>query len=340
MSTIYDIAKKAGVSPTTVSKVFNNYTDVSQKTKEKVLRVAQEIGYVPNLSARSLKTNRSYLIGVVFSENVGIGLEHQFFSVVLESFRNSIGAYGYDTVFINNTLGNQKIGYLDHCKYRNVDGLFIITANPGDIDFSKLIESDIKCVTTDIIFENKPYVISDNYEGSKLAVNYFYDKGHRNIAHLSGPLEILAASQRDVGFREAMEERNLIINETNMIQSAMYKYDDAYKATKELFSRFTDENRPTALYASADIMAIAAMQALKDMNLNVPEDVSIIGFDDIALAKYASPQLTTVRQDKKRIGKEVAESIYKLINKEEVEHEVIIPVSIVERASVKTLKTE
>lgn len=134
MATIYDISKLAGVSPTTVSKVLNNYSDVSQKTKDKVNKIIKEIGYVPNLGARSTRTKRSYLIGVVFSENLGIGLEHPFFSVVLEAFRKEIGRLGYDTIFINNKLGPNNMDYIDHSKYRNVDGLFIITALSDELD--------------------------------------------------------------------------------------------------------------------------------------------------------------------------------------------------------------
>lgn len=336
MATIYDIAKKVGVSPTTVSKVFNNYSDVSAKTKEKILKAADELGYIPNLTARSLKTNKSYLIGIIFSENLGIGLEHQFFSVVLESFRKAIGHYGYDTVFINNTLGDKKIGYLEHAKYRNVDGLFIITANPDNLDFEKLIESDMKCITTDILFEDVPYVMCDNKKGARMAVEYLHNHGHRKIAHLAGPFNTISAVERQIGYEEAIEALGLEMRSDYSYQAEMFKYQEAYDATIKMFENFNGDY-PTALFVSADIMAIAAIKALEVFNLKVPDDISIVGFDDVAVAKYSNPTLTTVKQDKKLIGKVIAEMLYKSINNELVESRAILPVEIIERDSVKRI---
>lgn len=341
MATIYDIAKLAGVSSATVSKVFNNYTEVSPKTKEKVLRIAKEIGYVPNFTARSLKTNKSYLVGVLFSENVGIGLEHQFFSVVLESFRKEIGHYGYDTIFINNTLGDEKIGYLDHCKHRNVEGLFIITAEMADLDFKELMESNIKCVTTDMMFDGTPFVMSDNYAGGNLAVSYFIEKGHRKIAHLSGPLDTISALERNQGYCAGLKEHAIGLNEDYIAICSKYTAEEAYQVTKNMFEHMKAEDLPSALFTCADIMAIGAIQALQSLGLRVPEDVSVIGFDDIALARYTSPALTTIKQDKELIGKTVAETLAALINGGQVQIEKQrLPVSIVERDSVSKRKTD
>lgn len=335
MSTIYDIAKAAGVSPATVSKVFNDYSEVSLKTKERVMKLAKEMGYVPNLTAQSLKTNRSFLVGIMFTEDLGIGLEHQYFSVVLESFRKKIGRYGYDSVFINKTLGSNEIGYLEHCKYRNIDGLFIITALPNDIDTSKLLASNIKCVTTDIVYENTPFVASDNYGGARMAIKYLYDMGHRKIAHISGPFNTMSASERYTGALQGYKDVGLTMEDAYFIEAEMFNYESAFKSTQYLLSRFTDKNRPTAIFVGADIMAIAAMKAIRSRGLKVPEDISIIGFDDIEAAKYVSPELTTVRQNKEMIGEQVATALYKQMTDLEVPMEFPrIPVTIVERSSV------
>jgi len=338
MPTIYDIAKIAGVSQTTVSKVFNNYTEVSQKTKDRVNQIAKDIGYVPNLTARSLKTKKNYLIGVVFSEDVGIGLEHQFFSVVLEAFRKAIGTFGYDTVFINKSVGNKRVGYLDHCKYRNIDGLFIITALRDDVDMEALMASDIKCVTTDVVFKNTPYVISDNHMGARLAVEYLYAKGHRKIVHLAGPEGIISADERCQGFIEAIRENQLDEEASIAIHSKMFKFPQAYDATLEFLNTASPDNLPTALFASADIMAIAAIKAITDYGLRVPQDISVIGFDDIELASYSSPALTTIAQNKEAIGVQVANTLHQLIvDPSSNRLPKRIPVSLIERDSVKTL---
>lgn len=341
MPTIYDIAKVVGTSPATVSKVLNNYKDVSPATKEKVLATAKEMGYIPNLTARSLKTNRSYLVGVVFSEDMGIGLEHQFFSVVLEKFRQHIGKYGYDTVFINNTLGTNKIGYLDHCKYRNVDGVFIITTHPGDVDVNKLVESKIKCVTTDIVLENTPSIISENVEGSKLAVNCFYDNGHRRIGHIGGQQNSIAGAERFEGYKLALEELGLVYNEEYFIESPGFHYDVTYDIALEYLERFSKETIPTAIYVASDVMAIATIRALEIKGYNVPEDVSVIGFDDISLAEYSRPALTTIRQKKDLIGITVADTLVKSIESGELPTGIIrMPVELVIRDTVKNIKVE
>ena len=334
MPTIYDIAKKTGYSPATVSKVFNNYSDVSKRTREKILRVAEEMGYVPNLSARSLKTNKSYLVGVVFSENVGIGLEHQFFSVILESFRKTIGSHGYDTIFINNTLGDKRMGYLDHCKFRNVDGAFILTAYDNDEDVARLLASDIKCVTTDILYKDVPVVMSDNVQGARDAVKYLFDRGHKSIAHLAGPQDTLAGTERLAGYKEMCNELGLNESAENIEVSELFEYEESYIAAKRLLER---EDRPTAVFASADIMAIGLIDALKDAGLKVPGDISVVGFDDVLVAKYSTPKITTVRQDQELIGATVADLLFRRMNGEEIDSVPRLPVKIMERDSVRKL---
>ncbi len=335
MSTIYDIAKLAGVSATTVSKVFNDYNEVSQKTKDKVNRIAKEIGYVPNLGARSTRTKRSYLAGVVFSEDVGIGLEHQFFSVVLEAFRKEIGKYGYDTIFINKSVGKREVGYLDHSKYRNVDGLFIISAKANELDFDKLIASDFKCVTTDVKLDGIPTILSNNHEGVKQALDYLREMGHSKIGHIAGPKETIAGYERQDAFNTYIYDNNLNVEDMLTVESNSFNREAAKEVTLNLLK---EKNRPTALFVSADIMAIGAMEAIKEIGLRVPEDISIIGFDDIEVADMLSPKLTTIRQDKVKIGKSVANTLVKMIEDKSYEYkEERISTSLIIRETVNKL---
>lgn len=339
MATIYDIAKEAGVSPATVSKVFNDYPEVSKKTKEKVLKIADSVGYIPNLTARSLKTNKSFLVGVMFSEDLGIGLEHQFFSVILESFRKAIGEYGYDTVFINKKVGAQNMGYLEHCQYRNVDGVFIITALPNDVSINKLLLSHIKCVTTDIVYDNTPMVASNNYQGAKEAIKYLHKKGHKRIGHISGPFHTMSSTERYQGVLDAFEELNLVLEEAYFVETESFTFESAFKATQQLLTDLKKPEYPSAIFVGADIMAIAAIKAIQSRGLRVPEDISVIGFDDIEAARYVTPELTTVRQNKVLIGQIVAKSLFELMTKEEAQYEIPrVPTSIIERQSVKSIR--
>lgn len=338
MSTIYDIAKLAGVSPATVSKALNDYNDVSQKTKDNVNRIAKEIGYVPNLGARSTRTNRSYLVGVVFSEDVGLSLAHQFFSVVLESFRKEIGKYGYDTIFINKSVGKKELGYLDHCKYRNVDGLFIITAQPYELDFNKLIHSDFKCVTTDMKLEGIPTILSDNQAGVLQALDYLRENGHTRIGHIGGPKNTIAGLERHEAFDNYIKSNDLDPEEMFSVEAENFNRQASRTATLNLLLNLELSKRPTALFVSADIMAIGAMEAIKSMGLKVPEDISIIGFDDIEVADMVSPKLTTIRQDKVSIGQSVANTLVKLIEDDSFKWiDQRIPTSLIVRETVKKI---
>ncbi len=334
MPTIYEIAKAAGVSPGTVSKVFNNYDQINEKTKEKVMSVANDMGYMPNITAQSLKTKQSFLVGVVFSENVGIGLNHHYFSRILEEFRHRIGEYGYDTIFINNTYGDRKIGYLEHCKYRNVDAAFIITALSNEINMMKLLESKIKCVTTDMVVESTPFVMSNNEEGGRLAVHHLYEKGHRRIGQIAGPLNEISAGERFKGYEQGLKDVGLKFKQDWLIESQWSEATQAYDITLKYLDRFTKKTMPTAIFVSSDIMSLAVIKALKTKGYKVPEDVSIIGFDDIEVASLVTPALTTIRQNTDQIGRQVADVLYRLIQGEEVGVIPRIPVELIARETV------
>ncbi len=338
MPTIYEIAKEAGVAPGTVSKVLNNYKQVNIKTKEKVMAVAKEMGYVPNITAQSLKTKQSYLVGIVFPENVGIGLDHPFFSSVLEYFRHKMGELGYDTIFINKTLGTNTMGYLEHCRYRNVDGAFIITAMEGDKDMQALLDSNIKCVTSDMVVEHIPYIMSNNDEGSRKVVEYLHKCGHRRIGHIAGPLHTMAAGERFKGFRDAIDDFGLEWEEKLLIESNWFNYESAYETTTRYIERFSKKDMPTAVFVSSDIMAMAAISAFNAGGYSVPEDISVIGFDDIEMASLFNPKLTTIRQDSRMIGETIAQTLYKEIQGEDIPEPLDrIPVNLIERETVRSL---
>ena len=146
--TIKDVAAKCGLSISTVSKAFNNYADISAETREVVQRAAKEIGYYPNAIARTLKTNRSYNLGVLFQEESGTGLTHAFFAQLLQAFKAEAEKHGYDITFINHNIGWSGMTYLEHCRYRNVDGVCVVCASFYAPEVVALVDSDIPVVTT------------------------------------------------------------------------------------------------------------------------------------------------------------------------------------------------
>lgn len=332
MTTIYDIAKKSGFSVTTVSKALNDYKDVSPKTKEKILTIAEELGFRPNSVARSLTMKKSWIIGVFFTDHVNSGFKHPFFVDVIESFKKVVGKKGYDLLFFANQMGEKDISYVDHCKDRNVDGVIILGLDRKDPFLPELIHSGIPCVSVDldIVGKNAGYICSDNSKGAEVAVKHLYELGHKNIAHISGRMETLAGQQRYIGFQKALEKLKIPFRKDYVVDGD-YTTEGGYRAMKQLIEL---PDPPTAVFCAGDLMAIGAMKLLRDKGLSVPSDVSIIGFDDIDLAEFVTPPLTTIRQNKQELGRKAADALLSLIEESQAFSPIItVPVELVIRGS-------
>lgn len=335
MTTIYDIAKKTGYSPTTVSKVFNNYTDVRAQTRQTILQAAKEMGYLPNAHARTLTTKKSWTIGVLFVESSGIGMQHPFFSAVIESFKQVAVSKGYALMFISKDVGGKQSGYLENCKIRGVDGVVVILSDYEDPYFKELLDSDIPCVILDYETSQAHTVYSDNLEGSLLAVEYLYSLGHRKIAHISGGMNTFAGSNRVRGYELAMASLDLERQESYIIDSAYYSIESGYAAMMKLLNL---EKRPTAVFVAGDHLALGAMRATKERGLRIPEDMSIVGFDNIELSQYITPALTTIAQDTALMGTEAAEMLIRSIDDPSyVLEALVLPVKLVVRDSCSSV---
>jgi DNA-binding LacI/PurR family transcriptional regulator len=335
MVTIYDLAKKTGVSSTTVSKALNNYADVSPKTKQKILDAAAEMGYLPNAHAQSLSTKKSWTIGVMFAEDNEVGMKHPFFNAIIESFRKFVEREGYDLIFASRNLRKRDTSYLEHFLYRAVDGIVVICSDPHDPQVQEMINSHVPIVVIDMTGQNCSVVYSDNIEGGRLAVNYLHSLGHTKIAHISGDPGIDAGAQRIKGFRKAMKELNLPIREGYLVNGGFFSIDEGRAAMNTLLSL---EETPTAVFISGDHMAIGAMEAIKEKGLRIPEDISVIGYDDIDMAAYVTPKLTTVKQDTDRIGASAGQLLINQMNeKKKMKTTDIIPVELIIRESCTSI---
>lgn len=313
--TIYDIAKELSVAPSTVSKALNGGTGVSEKTRKKIIRYANKVRYIPNASASLLKTKRSYSIGIIFSEELNIGLEHYFFSSVIQSFKNHVEKEGYEIQFVIKHVGKTEMSYLEFCRYKNLDGVFIIVADDTDEDLKELIESDMPCVTTDLVNENVYTVMTDNVYGSKLAVKKLYELGHRKIAHISGPDHSIAGKERIQGYIEGMKEVGLEVTEDMIMRAPQFSYTDGYRTVSKFF---TLKDRPTAIYVGSDDIAMGVIKRLRENGFKVPEDVAVIGFDDHPFVKYFEPSISTLKQEKHQLGLEAAKYLINCIETGEV----------------------
>lgn len=336
MVTIYDIARRVGCASSTVSKALNNSNTISSKRKEEILATAKEMGYVPNSNARQLATKNSWSIGILFSEDLNIGIEHHFFSGVLQAFKTYVEALGYEVTFVSKKVGTQSLTYLEWCKYKNVDGVLILTVDVDDVNLKELTEGGIPIVTVDNGLINVPTIISDNFQGTRMVLDYLMLKGAKRIAHIAGPLRSFSAQERLNGYKDVLTKSGYDVDEKLIVEANNYDYKSGKNALIQLIKQSGEV--PEAIYAASDDIALGAIIALKELGYKVPEDVSVVGFDNIELTRYTSPSLTTVSQDKVMIGTEAAKHLISLINKETNKLPGIVkrvPVELIIRESTK-----
>lgn len=311
MVTIKDVSKRSGFSVTTVSKALNNYSDISDATKKKILDLCEEMGYVPNLSARSLITQKSYTIGIIFEEITGVGLQHPLFSKILESFKSIVEAQGYDILFLSNSMGSKNGGYLEHSRRKQVEGILVLCGEFNAPHMVQLLESKIPKVLIDFDYQGVSQVTSNNTIGVKQAVKYLKDLGHTKIANIYGGDYVYIGGLRKKAFEDAMERYDLEMIEEYQVSGEFFSKENGYEAMKKILAL---ENQPTAIFCASDMLAIGAIQAIQEAGKSVPEDYSIIGFDGIDVGQLLSPRLTTIRQDSRKMGQIAANQILQMIN--------------------------
>ncbi|MDF2593166.1 MAG: LacI family transcriptional regulator [Clostridia bacterium] len=334
MVTIYDVAKEAGCSPTTVSKAFNNYSGVSDATFKKIMEAADKLGYTVNTNARALATKKTWLLGVLFSEDVNTGIAHPHFSEILQSFQVRAGEYGYDVVFVNKRLGNREASYLEHCKYRGVDGVLLAANKMFTDEIQSVLSSEIKCVSVETNYPNQHTVISDNRMGSLQALEYLYFLGHRKIAHIACPLTSVAGQERYSAYKEFLKSKGIEENPKYLVETNAFKAEEGIAAATQLLQQAWDD-LPTAIYCGYDEIACAAMTTFRAQGFRVPEDLSIVGFDNVAISGFTTPTLTTIEQDRGAIGRNAADTLIKMIEGKELNQplDMRIPTKLIVRNS-------
>ena len=337
MASLKDISAACGVSVATVSKALNDHRDVGEDTKRHIREVAKQMGYFPNASARALRTNRSNSIGVLFVDEVPqSGLTHDYFSHILDSFKITVEAQGYDVTFINcNKSRKNTMSYLEHCKYRNVDGVLIACVDFTDSEIRELVESDIPFVTIDYVFNNRLAVCSDNVKGIRDLLTYVYEQGHRKVAYIYGH-QSAVTDARVKSFYKTAAELGLEIDDDYVLRGSYRDVQYAEKLTAKLLDM---KERPTCIIYPDDMCAMGGRNEIRSRGLRIPEDVSIAGYDGINIAQQIEPQLATIYQDTRMIGRVAAENLIDLIEKPKsslVEH-VVIEGNLIRGRSVRKM---
>ncbi|HWR41892.1 LacI family DNA-binding transcriptional regulator [Sporomusa sp.] len=330
MSDIRDVAKLAGVSPSTVSRVLNGKIPVNPDTKEKVLAAIKELNYQPNAMAQVLKGGRINTIGL-FLPNV----RNLVFPAVIQGIEDTAKKHGYIVVVCNTDEDVEKEKfYIENLRRRLVDGFIFCTARAGTKHLLELQDEGFPHIY--LIRKSEQLadaVILDNYAGACLATEYLVGQGHRRIALINGPRDVLLFQDRFAGYKDALAKAGIALDE-NLIIHDIHSWDDGYQAMVKLLAL---PEKPDAVFATSDPKAIGAIQAIVDAGLAVPQDISVMGFDDSDPARMTVPLLTTVAQPFYEMGAKACERLIKNIEgKRNMKPKIdVFPAELVIRKSVK-----
>lgn len=337
MVTLKDVADACGLSRSTVSKALNGYDDISQSTILLVRRKAEELGYLPNVAARSLKTNQTYNIGILFSDELGSGFKHEYFTSLLDSFQKEVESAGYHITFISQVLGESKMTYLEQCRYRNFDGVLIACADYSDAQVTALVRGDFPIVTIDHVFQECTSVNSDNTGGMQAMMEQVIAKGHRKIAYIHGDMTAVTV-QRLASFHRACLGSGISQRDEWVIPSRYRDADACYTITKELLA---GKERPTCILYPDDFALMGGLRALRELHIRIPHDISIVGYDGSFLTELISPKITTVRQDTDTIGRTAAKKLIAAIKNPKlwIPEQIVVPSSVQEGESLAECST-
>ncbi|MGG1631714.1 LacI family DNA-binding transcriptional regulator [Rossellomorea sp. NRS-1567] len=330
MATIKDVAKLSGVAVSTASYALNNSTKVSEETRKKVLDAAKQLNYQKNGLASDLKRTNTNTIALILSD-----LSGPYYSELIKGVQDVTSTNGYDLIACSSIGGAQSTA-IKFLKEKRVDGVIILAHNITDETILESTREGFPIVVLDRDIKHD-YVLQvevDNVEGGFQATEHLIKKGHRNIAYISGPYNSHDNELRFQGFKQALEKHDIPYR-SKWKTSGGFTREGGYKATKMLIAQ---QDIPQAIFYANDEMAIGGLQALSEKNIRVPEDISIIGFDDIQLAEYVSPPLTTMRQPKYEAGALAVHLIFQKLAKEEVDPYYKLTTELVERKSVKDNK--
>lgn len=328
--TLKDVAEESGVSTATVSHVINGTRYVSEEVKSRVLKVIDRLEYYPDARARNLARHQSNIVALILPSMEGL-----FFAELSSVIENQAIELGYNLI-VANTYGDpeKEIDHMNLAWTRQADGVILISSTFEAPSLKSFVRNGMKVVlvdsivSPDVVSELKiSAVYSDNYKGAYQATMHLIEKGHTSIDCISGPVGSPGGEQRLKGFREAMEDYKLPMGK---ILQGDYKYASGRVAALRLL----EKGLPSAIFALNDEMALGAMWALQSHGLSVPEDISVVGFDDIRPSKYTQPPLTTVHQDTGEMGRIACKLLIEEIEeKTDQERQVVLPAHLIERGS-------
>jgi LacI family transcriptional regulator len=336
--TLEEIARLAGVSRSTVSRVVNDHPNVRNGVRERVWEVIDETGYQPYAAARSLVTRRSRIVGVIIPEAVTTLFTDPFFSHLLCGVTQTCNSKRYDLMLsLFNHPAGQKEMYRRVVRSGHLDGVVVASTRVDDPLIARLLEDGVPFVTVGRHPDERVhYVDMDNVAAARMAVEHLIRQGHRRIATITGPLNMTTGEDRLAGYRQALEAYRLPV-EDDLIVEGDFAEASGMAAARRLLSLSV-----TAIFAASDVMAVGALKVLREADARVPQDVALVGFDDVPLAAAVEPALTTVRQPIEQMGSMSADLLLNLLENPPDEqapaHRIILPGKLVVRGSCGALE--
>jgi len=335
--TLEEVAKLAGVSRSTVSRVVNQHPNVRPEVRERVWEVIRKTGYQPHAAARSLATRRTRVIGLIIPQAVTTLFTDPYFPILIRGVADACNAHNYHLMLslfsrrrVQESRARQDLLYQQVLRGRYLDGVVVSSAPLDDPIFPRLLEDGVPFIIVGRYpHERANYVDVDNVAGARMAVEHLLRLGHERVATITGPLNMCSGQDRLEGYRQALAARGIPVDE-DLIAEGDFTEQGGQAAMRRLLP-----HRPTAVFAASDMMAVGAIKVLREAGLRVPEDVAVVGFDDIPLASMVEPPLTTVRQPIEQLGSMAVELLVSLMENpgEETVHRVVLPTELVIRAS-------
>lgn len=322
MANIKDVAERSGVTVTTVSRVLNNRGYISEATRQKVYKAMEELNYQPNEIARALLKRKSNLIGLIIPN-----VSHPFFAELTNYIEYYAHKKGYKILLCNAYQDSKKEkDYIDMLKRNQVDG---IVMGSHTLETTEYLNLNLPIVAIDrFLSDDIPFIASDNYNGGKLATELLIKKDCRKIAHISGPLSLnTPANQRYKAFCDVANEKNIpyVVTETKLNSFDKEEYE------KIIYKLFEENSDIDGIFASSDLIATCIIKVSNILGKSVPDDLKIVGYDDISIASLIVPPLTTIRQPIKEMAKLSINTIINKINGKKVSSKNIIPIELIER---------
>jgi LacI family transcriptional regulator len=326
MISIKDIARQVGVSPSTVSRVANGKNYVNPRKREQILRAIEETGYVPNKAARSMVMKRSFTVGIVLPYTFNM-FQRQLFAII----ERHLESFGYHTLFFFIKFdGSSEKDCLARLKSEKLDGVILLQEIRDQVFYDTLSRLRLPVVASTFSFPDIPSIHVDETQAAMDAVNHLIGLGHRRINMISGS-DATFGKMRVEGYYKALKAAGIERDPSRVLIAPLYTAESGMNSMRELLLKKRDFS---AIYAATDDLAIGVMRILLDKGLRVPEDVSVIGFDDIEIADYMIPRLTTIRQPLEDMGRQAALILHRAISGQgTARQEQVLPYKLIVRES-------